>query len=110
MQHLTPRNRLHATCCIAGIVNLSQPLTHALFFGYSFYTLVMPLIKKQMFTEKEAHEFANHWVQAWNSHDLDEIMSHYATDVVLVSPVAAKLLNDSSGTVKGREALRAYFT
>jgi len=26
-----------------------------------------------------------------------------------VSPVAAKLLNDASGTVKGKEALRKYF-
>lgn len=62
-----------------------------------------------MFTEKTAHAFAHHWVQAWNAHDLDAILSHYADEVVLVSPVAAKLLNDSSGTVSGKEALRAYF-
>ena len=36
-------------------------------------------------------------------------MSHYAEDVVLVSPVAARILNDPSGTVKGKDALRAYF-
>ena len=62
-----------------------------------------------MISEKEARDFANHWVAAWNSHVLDEIMSHYAADVVLVSPVAAKLLSDSSGMVKGKEAVRAYF-
>ena len=62
-----------------------------------------------MLTEKEAQEFANHWVKAWNSHNLDEIMSHYAADVVLVSPVAARILNDPSGTLQGREAVRAYF-
>jgi len=62
-----------------------------------------------MLTENEAREFAKHWAQAWNSHNLDQIMSHYAADVVLVSPVAAKLLNDPSGTVRGKEALRAYF-
>jgi hypothetical protein len=48
-------------------------------------------------------------VEAWNSRDLDEIMSHYDSNVVLVSPVAAKILNDSSGMVKGKEALRIYF-
>jgi hypothetical protein len=37
-------------------------------------------------------------------------MSHYTAEVVLVSPVAAKILNDPSGAVKGKEALRAYFT
>lgn len=62
-----------------------------------------------MFTEKEAQQFAIHWVKGWNSHDLDEIMSHYAADVVLVSPVAVKILNDPSGMVKGKEAVRAYF-
>jgi len=48
-------------------------------------------------------------VEAWNSHDLDEIMSHYTAQAVLVSPVAAKILNDPSGTVKGKEAIRGYF-
>jgi hypothetical protein len=59
--------------------------------------------------ELEALEFARHWVRAWNSHELDEIMSHYAADVVLVSPVAARLLNDPTGTVRGKDALRSYF-
>ena len=36
-------------------------------------------------------------------------MSHYEDNVVLVSPVAAKILNDSSGTVTGKDALRKYF-
>jgi len=36
-------------------------------------------------------------------------MSHYAQEIVLVSPVAAKILNEASGTVKGKKALRAYF-
>lgn len=62
-----------------------------------------------MITEGEARSWARHWVQAWNTHDLDEIMSHYAESVVLVSPVAARVLSDSSGTVVGREALRMYF-
>ena len=62
-----------------------------------------------MLTKKDANEFANHWVKAWNSHNLDEIMFHYSTDVVLLSPAAAKILNDPSGMVKGKEALRAYF-
>jgi hypothetical protein len=62
-----------------------------------------------MLTETEAREFAEHWISAWNSHDLDAILSHYGPDVKLTSPVAAKLLNDHSGTVAGIEALRTYF-
>ena len=60
-------------------------------------------------TKEQANELANHWMAAWNAHDLDKIMSHYEDDVVLSSPVAAKLLNDPSGTVRGKAALRAYF-
>lgn len=63
-----------------------------------------------MLTEIEAHDFAHHRLQAWNSHDLDTILSHYAADVILVSLVAAKLLDNPSGKVVGMEVLRAYFT
>lgn len=52
-----------------------------------------------MFTEKDARALASHWVQAWNAHDLAQILSHYAQTVVLISPVAAEILNDPSGTV-----------
>jgi len=62
-----------------------------------------------MTTASEATEFARQWVAAWNSHDLDAIMSHYDADVVVTSPVAAKILDDPSGTVKGNAALRNYF-
>ncbi|WP_103668368.1 nuclear transport factor 2 family protein [Pseudanabaena sp. BC1403] len=62
-----------------------------------------------MLTKEKVYELAEHWIQSWNSHDLDEIMSHYAEEVVLVSPIAAQLLNDPSGTVNGKAALRAYF-
>lgn len=60
-------------------------------------------------TEIQAHSFAQEWIKAWNSHDLDAIMSHYAPEVVLISPIAARLLGDSSGTVIGKEALLGYF-
>jgi hypothetical protein len=62
-----------------------------------------------MLSESEARQFARAWVQAWNSHDLDAVMSHYAAGVVLTSPTAARLLSDPSGTVAGKEAVRSYF-
>lgn len=62
-----------------------------------------------MISSSEAAAFAHDWIAAWNSHDLEAILSHYAADIVLTSPVAAKLLNDPSGTVKGQAALRNYF-
>ena len=62
-----------------------------------------------LMTEDEARSFAADWIEAWNSHDLDRIMTHYAEDLVLVSPVAAQLLNDPAGIVRGKDSLREYF-
>ncbi len=55
-----------------------------------------------------AHEFAQDWVGAWNSHDVERILAHYDDEVLLVSPVALKLLA-GDGTVRGKAALREYF-
>lgn len=57
----------------------------------------------------DAKEFAQDWISAWNSHDLDRILSHYASNVVLTSPVAANVTGEASGTVNGKAALRDYF-
>jgi ketosteroid isomerase-like protein len=57
----------------------------------------------------DAKEFAKDWIAAWNSHDIDAIMSHYAENVVLTSPVVIKVTGEASGTVNGKEALRKYF-
>jgi len=62
-----------------------------------------------MTTEPKAQDFAHEWIAAWNAHDLDGIMSHYDVHVVLNSPIAAKVLNEPSGMVKGKAALRDYF-
>ena len=62
-----------------------------------------------MLSETQAKEFAAEWLRAWNAHDLDAILSHYAPEIELRSPVAARLLNDPSGTVGGSIALRQYF-
>jgi predicted ester cyclase len=56
-----------------------------------------------------AREFAQEWVEAWNSHDLERILTHYDDEVRLVSPVALKLLNNGDGVVQGKAALREYF-
>jgi ketosteroid isomerase-like protein len=60
-------------------------------------------------TRDEASKLPNHWVAAWNAHDLDLIMAHYEDDVVLTSPVAAQLLGLPDGKVSWKANLRAYF-
>jgi hypothetical protein len=60
-------------------------------------------------TRDEAWKLANHWVAAWNAHDLDLIMTHYEDAIELTSPVAAQLLGTPDGKVIGKANLRAYF-
>lgn len=54
-----------------------------------------------------AADLAIDWVEAWNAHDLERILSHYAEDVVLISPIAQARLGEAR--VEGKAALRAYF-
>jgi predicted ester cyclase len=60
-------------------------------------------------TRDKAWALAQHWVAAWNAHDLDRIMSHYEESIELTSPVAAQLFETPPGRVVGRANLRAYF-
>jgi hypothetical protein len=60
--------------------------------------------------EKEfANQFVSEWIEAWNSHDLDKIMSHYSNDFEMSSPVIKQIANESSGKLKGKSAVRAYW-
>ena len=55
----------------------------------------------------DAHAFAHAWIDAWNARDLDAVLSHYAPDIVFLSPFAEKLLG--TGRVEGIAALRSYW-
>lgn len=62
-----------------------------------------------MIPQDKAKDFAQNWIDAWNTHDLEKILSHYSEDIIFVSPFVIKLLNDPTGTIKGKTALRSYF-
>lgn len=57
----------------------------------------------------DPHAFAREWIAAWNAHDLERILSHYAEDIVFVSPASTRITGDPSGRVTGKAALRAYW-
>lgn len=56
-----------------------------------------------------ADHFAADWIDSWNQHDLDRILSHYTDDFEMSSPVIIKVAGEPSGTLKGKEAVRAYW-
>jgi ketosteroid isomerase-like protein len=55
-----------------------------------------------------ARLFAQQWVDAWNAHDLDAVLSHFSDDAEFSSPVAAQLLPETSGVLRGKDAIRSY--
>src|SRR6478736_9901894 len=62
-----------------------------------------------MITAAQGTAFAQEWIEAWNSHDLERIVAHWTDDCVFTSPFIVRLMNDPSGVVRGKEALRAYW-
>lgn len=56
----------------------------------------------------DAKQFADEWIETWNARDLEKILTHYADDVVFLSPVAQRVVGN--GRVEGIAALRAYWS
>jgi ketosteroid isomerase-like protein len=59
---------------------------------------------------ERAEHFASEWYAAWNAHDLEAILEHYADDVVMTSPLVPMLTGGDETGLSGKDALRAYFT
>lgn len=60
-------------------------------------------------TKEFATAFAEEWITAWNSHDLEKILSHYSEDFSIESPLALKRFPETKGTVFGKENVRNYW-
>jgi len=60
-------------------------------------------------TRHGADQFAKEWIEAWNAHDLDRILSHYTDDFEMSSPLIIQLMNEPSGRLIGKERIRAYW-
>lgn len=56
-----------------------------------------------------AEHFAHDWIDSWNSHDLGRILAHYSDDFAMSSPVIVEIAGESTGTLKGRDAVGAYW-
>ncbi|MEO6869172.1 MAG: nuclear transport factor 2 family protein [Ginsengibacter sp.] len=65
---------------------------------------------KKALTKKFATAFASDWVDAWNAHDIEKILSHYSEDFTIETPMAMKLYPRSQGLVVGKSEVRNYWT
>ncbi|KPL66999.1 hypothetical protein SZ64_02150 [Erythrobacter sp. SG61-1L] len=55
-------------------------------------------------------KFARLWTAAWNAHDVDAVLDLFHDDVVFTSPLAARVVPESGGVIRGKDALRDYWT
>ncbi len=59
--------------------------------------------------QAHAETFVASWASAWNSHDLERVLAHFADDAVFTSPIAASLVPETHGTLTGKDAIRSYW-
>ena len=50
------------------------------------------------------------WIAAWNSHDLERVLALYSDDFEMTSDRIPALGFDVSGTLRGKENVRAYWS
>lgn len=62
-----------------------------------------------MLNPEHAQQFAVSWYAAWNAHDLDAIMSHYAEAIEHSSPFIQRYNGSADLALHGINAVSAYF-
>lgn len=62
-----------------------------------------------MIAKEQAQQFAHEWIQAWNAHDLERVLSHYTEDFEMSSPFIVAFTGEPSGTQKGHTQVGAYW-
>lgn len=53
-------------------------------------------------------EFVQNWIQSWNSHDLNDILSHYSNDFTISSPLIEKVIG-TGDKLKGKMQIGEYW-
>jgi hypothetical protein len=56
-----------------------------------------------------AQKFAKEWIESWNSHNLDDILSHYSDEIEITTPMIKLATGIESGSLKGKESVRNYW-
>lgn len=57
-----------------------------------------------------ALQFAADWISAWNGGDIERIFEHYADDFEFSSPYISERGFSPDGKLKGKAAIRPYWT
>ena len=55
-------------------------------------------------------EFSKEWIDAWNSHNLERILSHYSEDFEIVTPMIKIAMGIDTGALIGKKSVRDYWS
>jgi len=53
--------------------------------------------------------FVADWVDAWNAHNIERVLGHFADNTTFLSPFASRVISGSDGILRGKDELRAYW-
>ena len=56
-----------------------------------------------------AQKFAKEWIASWNSHNIEDILSHYSEDIEITTPMIKMALGVDHGSLKGKEQVADYW-
>ena len=59
---------------------------------------------------KQLAALGRDWIAAWNSHDLERVLALYTDDFEMTSDKIPALGFDASGTLRGKDKVRAYWS
>ncbi|WP_259068595.1 nuclear transport factor 2 family protein [Mucilaginibacter sp. X4EP1] len=54
-------------------------------------------------------EIVADWLDAWNCHDIERIMAHYAEDIEFIAQTVVKRWGKADGKLVGKAELRKHF-
>lgn len=54
-------------------------------------------------------DFARSWITSWNSHNMEDILSHYSEDIEITTPMIRLATGMESGSLKGKEEVADYW-
>ena len=76
---------------------------------FALAKLLLPFTAVRHVTDRALNAIATEWIAAWNSHDLERILSHYVDDFEMRSPLIAERGFSASSALRGKDAIRPYW-
>jgi hypothetical protein len=60
-------------------------------------------------SEQQGHIFAQEWLDAWNSQDIERLLHYYADDFIMHSPTVNEFIGKSEGLLMNKIDLRSFY-